>query len=219
MHVGVIQPVDDQRTGLELIRLVDQVGRGIPFGVPGGGTHVALGVDRVIVLPVGGRGSDHPCLEHLRRVDQGIERHIAAERLAVAANPAGIDEGQRLQVLDAGQLVVQGGLAQFPGDRRFEGMPATETTPVVQPPDDKASLGIEHIALDMIEKVGGTVAVRYQLQRGAGVPVDNHRILLLRVEILRLDDLGVQVHPIAGLDGDKLARDLGQVQRRPCALC
>ena len=80
---------------------------------------------------------------------------IPAEGFAVAADPSGINVGQSSQVFDPGQLVVQGSFAKLPGNRRLEGMPTAEAAPVIEPPDDKASLRVKHIPLDMIEQVGG----------------------------------------------------------------
>ena len=42
--------------------------------------------------------------------------------------------------------------------------------------------------------------------------MNDHRVFSRRVEVLRLDDLGVQVRPIVGFKGQKLALDLGQIQ-------
>ena len=119
-----------------------------------------------------------------------------------------------MQILDARQLIVQRGLAQFAEDRRLEGVPAAKAAPVVQPPDQEAFLRVEHVALDDVEDVGGAVAVGDHLQAGAAVPVDDHRVLAGRVEVLRLDELGVQVGPVVRLDRHELAGDLGQRQAR-----
>ncbi len=97
-------------------------------------------------------------------------------------------------------------------------MPAAEAAPVIEPPDDKASLGVEHVTLDVVEQVGLAVAVGDHLQRRTGVPVHDHRVFFIRVEILRLDDLGVQVAPSWALRVTNSRCDLGQIQRGPGAL-
>ncbi len=145
MDIGVIQPVDNQRGDLKLVRSVYQVGGGITLGIFRRGLHVTLGIDRVVIIPAGGGRTNYAGFENIRGVNQGKQAHVSAKGFAIAADAVSVNVWQGAQVFDPSQLVVERGFAQLAGDGGLEGVPASETAAVIQSPDDKAGLGVQNI--------------------------------------------------------------------------
>ena len=69
--------------------------------------HVALGVDRVVVLPVGDRRPGDGGAEDVGGVRDRVEGQVAAVGPPRDADPRRVDERQGPQVLDPGELVLE----------------------------------------------------------------------------------------------------------------
>ena len=97
--------VDNLKTTLEVLGLVEQAGLGISLGVGLRGVHITLAIHHLIVFPVDDRTSCHAYLERLRMAAHQVGRHESAEAPSVHTDTVGIDVGQRLQIGHTRHLV------------------------------------------------------------------------------------------------------------------
>ena len=88
----------------------------------------------------------------------------------------GVDVGQRLQVVDARELVFELRLAHVLVDRRLEGVAAAGGPAIVHGPDQEAAAGQELV------EGAASQPLRHDLNAGTAVHVDHHRIPFLRIE-------------------------------------
>ena len=123
---------------------------------------------------------------------------------------AGIDEGQRLEVLDAGELVLELDAAEVAEGRRLEGRSPVRRAAVVELPDQEPAARPQVLG-------GGDLApgVRHVLRVRAPVDPDDHGVPPARVEAGGLDQGGVQGRSVLRLDVHPLeARALEVEDRR-----
>ena len=85
-HDGVVVVAcDDLQLAFQVLRLVDETGLGIAFGIRFRSSHIALAVHHLIPFPVDDRTSGYTHLEHIGIVGHQRDGHKAAERPAMNA--------------------------------------------------------------------------------------------------------------------------------------
>ena len=119
LHVDVVVAgaVDEEQAAVEFGGGVDDGEVLVAFGEVGGQAHVALGVDRVVVAPVGD-GCDGDAGAEAVRVAEGVEGEGAAptptppaEALGIKlriAGKRGVDDGELIFKLHGSEVVVRG---------------------------------------------------------------------------------------------------------------
>ena len=190
------------------LRGVGQRGGGlVPFGVLLRELHVPLGVDRVVVLPVGHRRAGDGGPEELRGARRGGERHVAAVRPAADPEAGRVDERELLQLRDPLELVLQLDLAEplrgWPTRRRgrarrSRGCPSAQT----RKPFEARTWSKSEVAP---QRSGHDLRVR------PAVDVDDDRVLLRGVEVRRLHEPRVEERPVRAGERAHLGRREGVV--------
>src|SRR5256884_3469545 len=66
---------------------------------------VALGVDGIVVAPVGDRAARETHFENIAGFKHGVQRHVTAVAPSPDADAIGINIGKRLEIFDAVALV------------------------------------------------------------------------------------------------------------------
>ena len=208
--------VDHQELAFQLVGLVLEAGELVTLGVLLGRVHVTLAVHDLIVFPIQHRTARHADLEHLGVVDLQRGRHEAAIAPAVAADAVGVDIRQGLQPVDAHHLVAHLELAALTMDALLEGLATVGGATVVEGEDEEAFLG-EVVEVDAR---AGRPLVGDELGVGTAIHVDDDGIFLRSVEVIGLDETGVERLAVFGLQGAQgglaevvvLQRVLGLVQ-------
>ena len=164
------------------------------------GAHVALGVDRVVVLPVGDRRSRDTRLEDAGRVRERVERQVAAVGPAGDPDPArGRRSGSDFRYVDAHELVLELDPAHVEVDRELEGGAARGHPAVVELEDQEAAAREQ-----AVERRDVAPAVRHGLRVRSAVHAHDHRVAACRVEVGGLEQRAVERRPVRGLELDPL---------------
>ncbi len=140
VDVLIDHAVDEEEPALELRGVGEDRAVVVALGVGLGRAHVALGVTRVVAVPVGHWRAGDADLEDLRGAQHGHAGHVAAVAPAVDADPRAIHIGQGSHVAHAGHLVVDLDRAHAVGQGGFEGQPAVGAAAVIEPEDHVALL-------------------------------------------------------------------------------
>src|SRR5437762_3982550 len=117
------------------------------------------------------------------------QRHVPAVAPPPDTNAIGIDEGKRLEILHAVALVGKFLCAHAEVQRRFECMAAALGAAIIKRKDNVALLRHELVP----KEVSAAPAVSNDLRVRPPIRVNQHRIFLLRMEVRRLDDAGVEL--------------------------
>ena len=161
------------------------------------------------MLPVGHGRARHRRGERLGRVGDGVESHVAAVRPAGDPDAGGVHAGQRLQVLDTLELVLELDPPEVVEDGLLERLAAARGAPVVERPDEEAAAR---------EKVveGRDVAprVRDHLRLGAAVDGDDDRVLPRGIEARRLEQRAVERRAVLRLHLRPLERAALEAEER-----
>ena len=104
------------------------------------GVHVALAVHHLVQLPVDDGATGHTYLEHVGVRTHEVGGHETAKRPAVYANAVGINVGERLEELDALELVLHLDVAKVAVGAALKLETAIFGTAVVNHKDDVAAL-------------------------------------------------------------------------------
>ena len=202
VDVVVGRAVDEQEVARELRCAADGV-VGIALAVFLRRAHVALGVDGVVVAPVG-RG----CHGHSGAEDglPGAHRH---ERVEAAKAPTpnayvlAVDVGQRGKIAGGGSLVLGFEAAQVQVGTLLESRPAATRAASVNADVDVAARG--HVALvNASAEKAHVPRVGDLLRAGPGILIHDDGIAARGVEVGRLDHPSVQLGAVDGLKGEKL---------------
>ena len=189
--------VDNLKTPLEVLGLVEQAGLGISLGVGLRGVHITLAIHHLIVFPVDDRTSCHAYLERLRMAAHQVGRHESAEAPSVHTDTVGIDVGQRLQVGHTRHLVSHLHFAQLAEGGLLECLSSPLTAPVVQD-EHQVALG-SHVGFPSTQApVPGCLHV---VGMRTAIDVDDGGVFLLGVKTDGFHHAVIQVGgAIIGLD-------------------
>ena len=199
MHVVVDHAVQEQQVARELARVLDAAARVVAFGILLRRAHIALGVDRVVVAPVGGGRDGDRGLERVAAQDHRGGRHVAAVARAGDADARAVDVRARLgEMRDRSGLVVEVDLAELEVRRGFEGLSAVRRAAVVDRHRDEPK---RRVRIARGELVG------HQAHGRAAVGAHDDGVLLARIERRRERDTPVEIGlAISRLAGEELAR-------------
>ena len=106
VYVVVRCAVDEQEVSVKVGCTLDGVD-GVALWVFGGGAHVALGIDGVVILPIGGCGYGYSCLKDGAPFRHGHERIETSEAPSPDGDVLCIDVGKRGEVKGGFDLVAR----------------------------------------------------------------------------------------------------------------
>lgn len=187
-HHGIGGAMDHQELAFELVGLVFETGQLVAFRILLRGIHITLAIHDFVVLPIQHRAAGDADLEHLWVVHLQRGGHEATVAPAIATDTVGIHVRQGLQPLNARELVTHLQLAALTVDALLKGLSTVSGTTVVQGEDEEAFLG----QVVEVDACAGRPFVGDQLSVRTAVHIDDDRIFLRRIEIVRLDQTGIE---------------------------
>src|SRR5256885_16510751 len=96
---------------------------------------VSLGVDAVVIVPIGDRAARKASLEILGILEHSVQSHMPAIAPAPDSQAVGIDEGQRFQILGAITLVGKLLSAEAIANGLLEEMAASRRSAIIERED------------------------------------------------------------------------------------
>ena len=138
-------------------------------------------------------------MEDVGRVEHGVDGHEAAVAGAGDADAGGVGEAERDEVLDAGHLVGEFGVAEAVVDGGFQVVAAAHDAAVFALPHDVAL-----VRVDLIDADAGPGIAHRRADAGAAIDRDDHGILLAGLEAGRLDQAAVEFAAVRTFEFDDL---------------
>ena len=215
-HDGAVHgALADQELALQVLRLVDEARFRKTLRVRCLRVHVAFAVHDLVPLPIDDRAAGDGHLEHVGIVGDEADGHETAVAPAVDADAVLVHVRELHQAAEARHLVGHLGLAALAVDGALEFRALVGGATVVLDIDEIALLGHEHLP----HPHAAQPAVLHHLGVRTAIDVHDHRILLRRVEILRIVEAVVVVElPVGARDGAQLHGAGGEVLERVARL-
>ena len=194
---GVVVAKDDLQLAFQVFGFRQQAVGSVAFGILLRRAHVALTVHHLVVLPVYHRAACHTDFEDVRVRAHEARGHETAEAPAVHTHAAVIYVGQRLEELDALQLIQHFLLAQMLVGDLLELQSAPLAAAVVEHEDEVTQLC--HVGLPAAQ--APMPAGIYVVGVRPTVHIHHRGIFLLRVEAYGFHHAVVEVSlSVSGLD-------------------
>ena len=199
MHIVVGHSLQQQQLALELARVLHATSRVVALRILLRRAHVALGVDGVVVAPVGRRRARHAGGEDITAANHANCRHVAAVTVPRDADARGVDvRACCREMLHRGGLIIGVGLTELQVRAAFKGLSATRCSAIVDDDQDESERGAR---IARIEPIGD------QTNRRAAVGVDDDGIFLLGIKRGRKRNAAIEFgFPVGSFAGEEFGR-------------